>query len=166
MKKFAVFAFAALTLIACDNKQQASVVAEYGTAFLTKTHVKLILTDFGMRTPLGQNPNTGAYVTIENKGNANERLISASCTCAARTELHTMSMADGQMSMAAVPEGFEIKAGETLVLAPGGNHIMLFDLTTRPTEGSTQKVTLVFDMVGEVTLDMPVSMTPAAPAEH
>ena len=170
MKKFAVLALAALALAACEGQKSS----ETGTTTVTKstdidgvkTHAELKLSAYGMRTPLGQNPNTGAYVTIENTGKTDDRLISASCACATRTELHTMSMADGQMSMSAVPEGFEVKAGETLVLAPGGNHIMLFDLTTRPAEGAVQKVTLVFEKAGEITLDMPVSMTPAGSSNH
>lgn len=184
MKRFVILTMAALTLSACSDapKTDGKVSEIIGTTVTEdKGVIKVIsnadkngvkmssefaLTNYGIRTPLGQNPNTGAYVTIENTGKTDDRLISASCGCAARTELHTMSMADGQMSMSAVPEGFEIKAGEKLVLAPGGNHIMLFDLTTRPAEGAKQKVTLVFEKAGEVTLDMPVSMTPAAPAAH
>ncbi|OYW82418.1 MAG: hypothetical protein B7Z26_03330 [Asticcacaulis sp. 32-58-5] len=186
MKRFVILTMAALTLGACsdsssveedykisasratstsEDKGVITVTSEFHRGNAT-TKTEYVLTSYGIRTPLGQNPNTGAYVTIENKGAYDDRLISATCDCAGRTELHTMSMADGQMSMSAVPEGFEIKAGEKLVLAPGGNHIMLFDLTTRPAEGSTQKVTLVFEKAGEVTIDMPVSMTPTAAAAH
>jgi periplasmic copper chaperone A len=184
MKRFLALSVFALTLGACSDAQKTdgkvsevigvSVSEDKGVIKVTSTvdkngskiKAEFVLTNYGVRTPLGQNPNTGAYVTVENTGKTDDRLISAFCECAARTELHTMSMADGQMSMSAVPEGFEIKAGETLVLAPGGNHIMLFDLTTRPAEGATQKVTLVFEKAGEITIDMPVSMTPAAPAAH
>ncbi|MDC7676830.1 copper chaperone PCu(A)C [Asticcacaulis machinosus] len=170
MKRFVILTMATLALTACEGQKpsetRATTVTKSTDIDGVKTHAALKLSAYGMRTPLGQNPNTGAYVTVENTGKTDDRLVSASCTCAARTELHTMSMADGQMSMSAVPEGFEIKAGEKLVLAPGGNHIMLFDLTTRPADGATQKVTLVFEKAGEVTIDMPVSMTPAAPAAH
>lgn len=186
MKRFVILTMAALTLGACSDSSSVeedykisasratSTSEDKGVITVTSelhrgdatTKTEYVLTSYGIRTPLGQNPNTGAYVTIENKGAYDDRLISAACDCAGRTELHTMSMADGQMSMSAVPEGFEIKAGEKLVLAPGGNHIMLFDLKVRPTEGATQEMYLNFARIGPVTIDMPVSMTPAGSTNH
>ena len=47
----------------------------------------------------------------------------------ARVELHeTIAADDGVMSMRERTEGFEIEAGATLVMEPGGVHVMLFDV--------------------------------------
>ena len=113
-----------------------------------------------MRAALGNNPNTGAYVTIRNTGTEPDRLVSVSCECAASTELHSMSTKDGVMEMAEMKNGFVIAPGETLVLKPGGNHIMLMGLKVRPQDGSKVDVKLTFEKAGEITLAMPVSNTP------
>ena len=55
------------------------------------------------------------------------RLLGASSESADRVELHTMSMEDDMMRMRQV-DSFDIAAGETFSLEPGGPHLMLFGL--------------------------------------
>ncbi|EGF92834.1 hypothetical protein ABI_12720 [Asticcacaulis biprosthecium C19] len=161
MKIATVFALSLLALTACEGKQQTTAAATSNVNGVI-TNTKVLMTDYAMRAALGTNPNTAAYVTIKNGGDKSEKLLSATCACATKTTLHEMTMKDGVMSMGENTGGFEIKPGETLVLAPGGNHIMLEGLTDRPAEGQTVNVTLTFDGAGPVTLAMPVSNAPLA----
>ena len=161
MKRVIVAAVAVLMLAGCQKPVAPAATESHAVS--GEVHVgALDLTDYAMRAALGNNSATAAYVTIRNGGTADDTLLSASCACAAKASLHTMTMKDGVMDMAEKPEGFVIHAGETLVFAPGGNHIMLQDLTTRPADGTTEAVTLVFQKAGPVTVQMPVSNTPLA----
>lgn len=72
------------------------------------------------------------------------------------------------MKMRELADGLEIPAGETVVLAPGGFHIMFMGLKQAFVEGETVAVTLTFEKAGSVEVLLPVEATAAdAPtAEH
>ncbi|MDC7682997.1 copper chaperone PCu(A)C [Asticcacaulis sp. BYS171W] len=172
MRKLLILA-AALTLTACGSKTEVSTESqESGVTKVetktnidgVKTHAAMELTHYAVRAALGQNPNTAAYVTIKNTGTTDDRLVSAACDCADTVELHSMKMDGDKMMMAPLPDGLVIKAGETVELKPGGNHIMLLGLKTRPEDGQTQSVTLTFEKAGSVTVEMPVSNAPLSDA--
>jgi len=153
------------TLSACEKvEQRTTTISSSSDASGVVTQSSLSMTNYAMRAALGNNPNTAAYVTITNKGNTDDRLISVACECATTTTLHTMKMNGATMEMAEAKDGFVIRSGDTLVFKPGGNHIMLENLTHRPVEGETVNVTLVFEKAGPVTLPMLVSNTPLAKA--
>ena len=60
-------------------------------------------------------------------------------------ELHeTVENESGAMIMREIEGGFVIPAGETLDLVPGGNHIMLMDLTDPLAAGEEVTFTLTF----------------------
>ena len=67
----------------------------------------------------------------------------------------TTEMGGGEMSMRPV-EFIELPAGVAVSLEPGGYHIMLLDLVAPLELGSTIQVTLVFEVAGEMTIDVPV----------
>ncbi len=159
MKRLAVLVLAAAALASCDGKS-TTTVSHSSNINGVVTSSTITMTDYAMRAALGNNPNTGAYVTIRNTGTEPDRLVSASCDCAASTQLHSMSTKDGVMEMGEMKDGFVIAPGETLVLKPGGNHIMLMGLKVRPQDGSTVNVKLTFEKAGEITLAMPVSNAP------
>ncbi|MGA9657680.1 MAG: copper chaperone PCu(A)C [Asticcacaulis sp.] len=154
-----------LPLSACDKPKAPEPVhdAAADSAVHPDSAVKVVglsLTHYAMRAALGNNPNTAAYVTITNSGDSDDHLVSARCACATTTSLHSMKMTGTTMEMADMPDGFDIKKGETLTLAPGGNHIMLEGLTKRPQAGEVVDLTLTFKKAGDVTLHVPVSDTP------
>lgn len=67
------------------------------------------------------------FVSIENYSDAPETLVSATTEACRVTELHMSSMTDGVMSMQQMADGIEIPASTTVVLQPGGLHIMCID---------------------------------------
>ncbi|MDD9908314.1 MAG: copper chaperone PCu(A)C [Ahrensia sp.] len=99
----------------------------------------------------------GGYLTITNEGQTADRLTGGAAAFAASVEIHEMSVNDGVMKMAELADGLEIEPGQTVVLKPGGFHIMFMGLSEIPMEGDTVNVTLTFANAGEVSLNMPVA---------
>ena len=87
---------------------------------------------------------TAAFGTITNHSSAPVTIVKGSSDKAGVVQLHTMQkQADGTMKMIEKEGGFVIPAGGRLSLSPGGNHIMLMDLSGNLENG--EKVSL--DMV-------------------
>jgi copper(I)-binding protein len=53
-------------------------------------------------------------------------------------------------------DAIELPAGTTVMLAPGGLHIMFVDLVQPLAEGTDVDVTLRFEKAGETTMSVPV----------
>jgi periplasmic copper chaperone A len=98
----------------------------------------------------------GGYLTIENKGSAPDRLIGGSGEIAGKIEVHEMAMNNGVMTMRPLDKGLTIEPGKTVKLAPGGYHLMMFDLKGQLKQGDKVPVTLEFEKAGKVTLSLDV----------
>jgi hypothetical protein len=98
----------------------------------------------------------GGYLTIENKGSTPDRLIGGSTDAAAKLEVHEMAMKGGVMTMRPLDNGLTIDPGKTVKLAPGGYHLMMFDLKNPLKQGETVPVTLKFEKAGEVKVTLSV----------
>jgi copper(I)-binding protein len=85
---------------------------------------------------------TAAYLTLTNSGTTAVRIIGAEAEGAGRAELHRTVTEDGRARMEAV-EGVTVAAGESLVLEPGGLHLMLLGLEEAPAEGETRELCLL-----------------------
>jgi len=68
---------------------------------------------------------------------------------------HGMTGASGTMAMHPV-DAVEVPAGKTVMLEPGGFHVMLFDLPKALKAGDTIPVTLTFEKAGEIKVDAEV----------
>lgn len=100
---------------------------------------------------------SAVFGTLTNTGDAAITLVAAATSAAAEVQLHeTTADGSGGMSMSEKEGGFPIPAGGTLVLEPGGDHIMLMDLTAPLEPGAEITVTLTFAGGGELTLTAPV----------
>ncbi|MFT4613394.1 MAG: copper(I)-binding protein [Bacteroidia bacterium] len=71
--------------------------------------------------------NTAAYMTIINESGSAQAVVSARSPVAAKVEVHTTMKVEGLMRMQKLP-GLAVADGEAVSLAPGGVHLMLFDL--------------------------------------
>ena len=98
----------------------------------------------------------GGYLTIENKGTAPDRLIRCSGDIAGKIEPHEMAMKNGVMTMRPLDNGLAIEPGKTVKLAPGGFHLMMFDLKSPLKQGDKVPVTLEFEKAGKVTISLDV----------
>lgn len=72
---------------------------------------------------------TAAFGVLVNNGDTDVQVISAETPAAADVELHEVAMVDGEMTMQEIQGGFRVPAGSTHTLEPGGDHLMLMDLS-------------------------------------
>ena len=116
----------------------------------------LVITQAWSRaTPNGAKIGSG-YFTIENKGTAPDRLVGVSADVAGKVEVHEMAMKDGVMTMRPLPAGLTIDPGKIVKLAPGGYHLMMFDLKSPLKQGDALPVTLEFEKAGKVKVSLDV----------
>jgi len=108
------------------------------------------------RTPLPASPDVGAaYLTIKNDSSQPDVLLSATSDVAAQTMVHH-DLTSG-ITETMVPAGpVTIGPGKSLVLQPGGYHIMMMNLTRHLAVGDVIHVTLVFQRAGSITVNVPV----------
>jgi periplasmic copper chaperone A len=116
----------------------------------------LVITQAWSRaTPGGAKIGSG-YLTIENKGPAADRLIGGSGDITDRIEVHEMTTSNGVMTMRALDKGLVIEPGKTVRLAPGGYHLMMFDLKSPLKQHDKVPVMLEFEKAGKVKLSFDV----------
>jgi hypothetical protein len=116
----------------------------------------LVITQAWSRATPGGAKIGGGYLTIENKGSAPDRLVGASADVAGRVEVHEMAVNNGVMTMRPLEKGLAIDPGKTVKLAPGGYHLMMFDLKSPLKQGEKLPVTLDFEKAGKVKVTLEV----------
>ncbi|WP_039783786.1 copper chaperone PCu(A)C [Herbaspirillum huttiense] len=110
-------------------------------------------------------PAAGAYLSIENKGSAPDRLVGVSSPVAKSGEIHTMAMEGNVMKMREVEGGLEVKPGQKIAMQPGnGYHIMLMGLSKPLQAGEKVPATLIFEKAGKVDVTFNVEDRNAAAA--
>jgi copper(I)-binding protein len=95
-----------------------------------------------VRTTAPRQKSTSAYMEIT-AGRAG-RLLSAESPVAGLVEIHEMRMEKDVMRMRALP-ALDLPAGRSVLLEPGGLHIMLMDLKVQIKEGDKVPITLVIE---------------------
>jgi copper(I)-binding protein len=113
-------------------------------------------------TPKGATLAAG-YLKITNSGAEPDRLIGGSADFAGRFEIHEMKMEGGVMKMRSLPNGIEIKPGETVELKPGGYHLMFPALKAPLEQGQKVKGTLRFEKAGSIAVEYAVEAIGGAP---
>ena len=111
----------------------------------------------------------GGFMSITNTGTAPDRLIGGASAISSSFEVHEMSMDGGVMKMRMVKDGLEIKPGETVMLKPGGYHVMFMGLKEQLKQGDTFKATLEFEKAGKVEVEYKVegiAATGSSPSGH
>src|SRR6202171_2709360 len=116
----------------------------------------LVISQAWSRATPGGAKVAGGYLTIENKGTVADRLIGGSADIADKVQVHEMATSNGVMTMRPLDSGLTIEPGKTVKLAPGGYHLMLFDLKTPLKQGDKVPVTLEFEKAGKVKLTLDV----------
>lgn len=106
---------------------------------------------------------SAGYMTVANPGAADDKIIAASTPAAGKTELHLMEKdAAGVMKMRMADGGVAVPAGGSVSFAPGGTHLMFFELPAQLKEGGTIPVTLTFEKAGPVEVQFAVKPRTAA----
>ena len=104
--------------------------------------------------------NHAVYLTIENTGDADDRLIAVESSLAGAIELHRVNVVDGIMQMRPADGGIRLPAGETVVLEPAGLHIMMIGINRDLKSGDSFEITLEFEEAGNQTIEVDVRDQP------
>jgi copper(I)-binding protein len=116
----------------------------------------LTVTSPWTRATPGGSKIAGGYLKITNNGRSTDRFVGAKSDASDRVEIHEMSMNDGVMKMRPLPNGLEIKPGETVELKSGGYHLMFMDLKQPLKQDDTFKATLQFEKAGPLVVNFSV----------
>lgn len=100
-------------------------------------------------------PNTAAFMVLENTGEQDLALVRAESTASRVVELHDHIVIDGMMRMREV-ERIDLPVGTRTELKPGGLHLMLIGLPAPLQQGQQVPITLVFDDDSQVEIHAPV----------
>lgn len=128
---------------------------------------ELSVTEAWARATTSQARNGGAFLTLTNPGAAPDRLVAAAAPeVAERVELHTHLMEGGVARMRPVEGGIEVPAGGSVVLKPGGYHVMLMGLKRPLKPGESFPLALTLDRAGTRTVTVQVWAPGQEPAAH
>jgi len=141
-------AFRAFALAGAMVFAPGAAAAETGSAIAVENA-------WSRAVPKGTSVGVG-YLAIRNEGDEPDRLVSASASLAAETEIHQTTMADGVMRMRPVPDGVPVPAKSTVMLEPSGYHFMFMGLTQPLKEGDAFPAKLTFERAGSVEVTFQV----------
>ena len=95
------------------------------------------------------------YVSITNQGTTADRLLAVSSPVASMAMLHR-TIKDGDIIRMEEAGPVDLQPKGTLIMEPGGLHVMLMGLKTPLRQGEVVELTLVFEAAGPVTVKVPV----------
>mgnify|MGYP006211174015 CR=1 FL=1 len=112
-----------------------------------------------VRQPMPGRTVTAGYFSLHNGTAEAVQLVGASSPLFARVELHQHSHKDGMMRMEQI-EHIVIPAGESVELAPGGLHLMLFEAPGTLQVGQSIELILHFADGQQLPASLPVVAMP------
>lgn len=106
------------------------------------------------RASIGHAPNSAVFLTIENKGDkaVSLKAVKSSPELCKEAQIHTNIREDGMMKMKKLDE-LKIEPKSSKELRPGGDHIMLIELSKALKEGDKISLILEFDDNSTLSLD-------------
>ena len=118
------------------------------------------------RATVSAQPTGGGYMSFKNSGAA-DKLLSASAAVSSSVELHSMTMEGSTMRMRRL-DAIALPAATTVVLEPGGLHMMFVGLKAPLKAGESFPLKLRFERAGEVEVQVKVEAAGAAhePLKH
>lgn len=117
---------------------------------------KVTVADARVRAAPLAGGNSAAYLIVLNGTDKAVRLTGAESPIAPEVGLHESINKDGVMVMEPRPEGFEVPAGGSVELKPGGKHVMFMGIEKPLAAGDTVDLTLKFDTGEAIKLSVPV----------
>jgi copper(I)-binding protein len=161
VRLFPSVAIAMLAAIALPSVSIAQMKTDHGGQGAMAGSATFKLGDLTVTSPWtratpGGAKIAGGYLKITNSGGTSDRFVGAKSEEADHLELHEMSMSDGVMKMRPLPNGLEIKPGETVELKSGGYHLMFVDIKLPFKQGDMIKATLQFEKAGSLDVQFSV----------
>lgn len=118
------------------------------------------------RPTVGTSTPGAGYMVLENRGSADDRLVSAQSPIAETVTMHRTEVVEGIARMLPQHEGIVVRAGETIRLEPGSYHLMLTKLREPMVFGQKLPLSLTFERAGTVTVELVVERFVRAAEEH
>ena len=116
--------------------------------FALNAVAEVTISEAWVRTTVPGQSVGAAYMTL--KSPQDSALVYIASPAAGKVEIHSMSMTNNVMKMRKLEE-LPLKAGKVEKLAPGGFHLMLFDLKKPLKAGDRADFTLCFkDKAGNI----------------
>lgn len=144
--------FLLLLVVACSDDAVESSVSTDSQAQHSES---LEIEDARARTSRPPHANSAAFMTLINHGPDDLVLVGVKTRRAKVSELHTMLHEDGKMKMRRVKRLVVPSKGE-LVLKPGADHLMFFELDKAWRDGDDLQLTLLFAKYPEQTITLKV----------
>ncbi|WP_322403217.1 copper chaperone PCu(A)C [Massilia luteola] len=133
------------------------LVLAAASLFTSAAFAQVTVGDPWIRATVPAQKTAGAFMQLRSA--TATRLVDVQTPVAGRAEVHQMGMEGQTMRMHKV-DGIDLPAGQTVNLASGGYHVMLFDLKRQLKDGEQVPLTLTFvgaDKKREnVTVQVPV----------
>jgi periplasmic copper chaperone A len=116
----------------------------------------LQISDAWARETVAGQTATAAYMTIQNRGAGDDRLISVEAPAPAKAMLHASESSDGVSRMREMGAGLALPAGAAVQLKPGGTHVMITGLGAPLRASDVMKLRLQFEKSGPRDIDVAV----------
>ena len=151
----------ALGLSACGS-QAPQVEASEAAAPAPDAPPGMTLSDARIQLPLVSGRPGAAYFTVSQANGAPRKLVGVAVEMAGRAEMHETKGG----TMAPIAE-VEVGPGKTIKFAPGGYHVMLFDLDPKLRFAKDAELTVTFDGGDKASARAPVTtMADTMEMEH
>lgn len=118
--------------------------------------VDVQISDAWARETVAGQTETAAYMTIDNRGAGDDRLVSVETAAPARAMLHANENSGGVSRMREMSAGLALPAGTMVDLKPAGAHVMITGLGAPLRTSEVVKLRLVFEKSGPRDVDVPV----------
>jgi copper(I)-binding protein len=144
-------------MIAVAILAAAVLLAPFEAARAQQTEsVGIVIGDPWIRaTPPGA-PVAAGYMVITNRSKTPDRLVGATLEKAGIVEMHTMKIENGTMKMRPLSNGIALAPGQSVMLKPGGEHLMFLRITGPFEPGATVNGTVTFEKAGTIAVAFPV----------
>jgi periplasmic copper chaperone A len=119
--------------------------------------ITLELSGAWARASMSSNSNSAAYMSITNPTNKQITILGASAAIVSNNvELHKSFVDEKGISRMTSIDKIVVPANSTIALAPGGIHVMLFELKRKLTAGDKFKMHLELESAESVSIDVEV----------
>lgn len=131
---------------------------QYELDTLTLLHPYLAPTPPGITIAAG-------YIVLVNAGDTDDTLLRVEADFAERVEIHQTSVVDDVARMRELPDGLPLPANETVLLVPGGTHLMFVGLSEPLVLGQSYQTRLTFANAGTLSVEFKIEKIGSAAAD-
>ena len=147
---------AAASLSGCHHKAPAPTPPPAAQAGILATGGRLVL-------PAVPGRPGAAYFTLVNQGHIDATITAVAIDGAAKAEMHETS-GSAQITTMQPLLTLDIRAGGSAILAPGGRHVMAFNLSPRLQPGISTQITLAFSDGSKLSAPLSIEAAGGAPS--